>query len=171
MHIQSGDANEEAGTTKLFLLLVIAQHVANIRTQKTFDTFAKLLHAIDVALIHFPRDIRARAEWLNPSVDFVVPGYVSYQISDDRKTLHRLNCNGFIQRQSIQASLACQAGMAIDLCRTRTAPARFAVPPDSKVRRQMSLNVVERIEHNHACRDRYLVLNQLTAGAVTTKNF
>ena len=104
MHVQSGYANEEAGTTKLFLLVVVAQDVANILTQKTFDAFAKLLHAIDVSLIHLPFNIRARAEWRNLSVDFVVPGYVSYQISDDRKTFHRLDSNGFIQGQSIQAS-------------------------------------------------------------------
>jgi hypothetical protein len=171
MHVQPGYANEETRTAKLFLLVMVAQDMANILTEKTFDTLAKLLDAIDVALVHLPFDVWARAEWRNLSVDLVVPGYVGYQISDDWKTLHRLDSNGFIYWQSIHAGLARQSGTAIDFCRTRAALACFAVPPDRKVRRQVSLNVMKRIEHNHTRRDRYFVLNQLTASAVTAKNF
>src|SRR5512132_830705 len=98
MHLQPGDANKETRTTKLLLLFVIAQDMTNVLAKKTFNTFAELLHTIHIALIHFPFNVRARAERRNLPVDSVIPGDVSYQISDDRKAFHRLNSDRFFQR-------------------------------------------------------------------------
>src|SRR5438128_461987 len=74
MHLQPGDANEETRAAELLLLLVIAQHVADVLAEETFNALAKLLNPIDVALIHLPFNVRARCEGRNPLVDFVIPG-------------------------------------------------------------------------------------------------
>ena len=87
------------------------------------------------------------------------------------KRLHRLDSDRFIQRQSIHARLAGQTRTAIDFRRTRATLAGFAVPAHREVGRLMRLNVMQRVEHNHARRDWHLVLNQLTAVAVTAKDF
>src|SRR5258705_1776392 len=107
MHFQSGNANEEARPTKLFLLFVISQNMTDVLAKETLDALAKLLHAVHVALIHLPFDIRTRTERWDLSVDTVIPRYICHQVSDDRKTLHRLDNDWFTKGQGIQASLAC----------------------------------------------------------------
>ena len=57
MHFQSGNADEEPWSAKLSALVVIAHDMTHVLAKKTFNTLAKLLHAINVALIHFPVDI------------------------------------------------------------------------------------------------------------------
>ena len=106
MHLQSGNAHKEARAAKLFSLVVITKNVTDVLAKKTLNALAKLLYAIHVALVHFPLNVRARREGRDHPVDAVVPGYVGDQISDDRKTLHRLGSDGFIQGQRIHSSLA-----------------------------------------------------------------
>src|SRR5688572_18929541 len=158
MHLQSGNSNKEARAAKLFLLIVIAQDVADILTKKTLDAFTKFLDSIDVALIHLPLDVRPRRKRRDLSVDSIIPGHVCYQISDNRKTLHRLDSNGFIQRQRIHASFASQAWSAIDFGRARATFARLAVPTDRQIGRLMRLDIMNCVEHNHSRGYWHLVL-------------
>src|SRR4029453_16168300 len=51
MHLQSGDMNQKARADKFFVHPVIAQNVADILAQKTFDAFPEFLHTIDVLLL------------------------------------------------------------------------------------------------------------------------
>src|SRR5437660_7875839 len=44
VHLQTGNANEEARAGELFRLLVIAQHVTDVLAEETFNALAKLLH-------------------------------------------------------------------------------------------------------------------------------
>src|ERR1700687_5108414 len=102
MHFQAGDAHEEARATELLNFLVIAQHMAYILAKKALTAFAELLDAIDLALIHFPFDVRPRGERRNLFVDAVIPRDVSNQILEYREAFHRLHGDRLIQRQSVE---------------------------------------------------------------------
>ena len=73
VHLQAGDANEEARTTKFLFLVMITQDMANVLTEEALDTFTELLDAVNIALVHLPFNIRARRERRNFPVDSVVP--------------------------------------------------------------------------------------------------
>src|SRR5712692_10164834 len=117
MHFQSRDAHKKAWAPELFLLFVIAQHVANVLAEKTLDALAKLLHAIDLALIHLPFHVWLGRERRNLFVDAVIPGNVGDQILQHRKTLHRLYRDWLVKRQSFQPGFASQAWTAVDFRR------------------------------------------------------
>jgi hypothetical protein len=128
MHFQSGNPNEEAWPTELLFLFMISQHVADILAKETLDALAKLLHPIDVALIHLPFSIWARREWRNLFIDLVVPGNICNEVLNQWKGAHRLDGNWLIKRQSIKTRLAGQTWPAVDFRRARPALACFAVP-------------------------------------------
>src|SRR5207237_1952405 len=129
----------EARAAELLYLLVIAQHVANVLTEKAFNALAKLLHAIDLALIHLPFHVRPGCERRNLSVDAVIPGNVGDEILQHRKAFHRLNCDRLVQRQSVETRLAGQSRPSIDFRRARTALAGLAVPAYGEIRRVVRL--------------------------------
>src|SRR5262245_33873938 len=58
MHLQAGDADEEAGAGEAVLLLVIAQHVADVLTEEALDALAELLYPVDVRLLDAQRSVR-----------------------------------------------------------------------------------------------------------------
>src|SRR5271154_606291 len=99
MHLKRSDAYEEPRATKLLLLVVVTQDVANILAKETFNALAKFLHAIHVPLVHLPLDARPRLERRDLLIDSEVPGDVSNQILDHRKCLHREDGDGLIQRK------------------------------------------------------------------------
>src|SRR5712692_10012116 len=109
MHFQARDANKEAWTPELFLLVVIAQYVANVLTKKALNALAKLLHAIDLALIHLPFHVWPGGERRDFLVDAVIPGNVGDEVLQHRKALHGLDRDRLVQRQSVQTCLASQA--------------------------------------------------------------
>ena len=78
VHLQAGDANKEARTTKLLFLVMIPQDMADVLTEEALDTFTEFLDAVDIALVHLPFNIRARRERRNFPVDSVVPRDVCY---------------------------------------------------------------------------------------------
>src|SRR6266581_2158749 len=80
MHFKPRHAHKESRPAELFLLVVIAQHVANVLAQKAFDALAKLLHAIDFALIHLPLNIWSRLEGRNLFVNAIVPRNIGNEI-------------------------------------------------------------------------------------------
>src|SRR6266566_9427622 len=105
MHLQASGAHKKAWPPKGFVLGVVAQHVTNVLAKKTFDALAKFLHAVDVALVHFPFDAGLGLKGWNFLVYFVIPRNVGDQILDDRKSLERRDGDGFIERQRIQTGL------------------------------------------------------------------
>ena len=54
MHFKRRRIHEEARTDELVVLVVLAQHVADVLAEETLDALAKLLHAFDVGLLHAP---------------------------------------------------------------------------------------------------------------------
>ena len=59
MHLERRCIDEEARPDELLVLVVIAQHVADVLAQEALDALAEFLHAIDVALLHPPRAVGA----------------------------------------------------------------------------------------------------------------
>ena len=58
VHLQGGRVNQETRPDKAIVHLMIAQYVADILTKKTLDAFPKLLHPIDIFLLHSPGPVR-----------------------------------------------------------------------------------------------------------------
>src|SRR4051812_44688310 len=54
VHLERGRVRQKAWSDELVVQFVIAQDVADILEEKTFDAFAELLDAIDVRLPHPP---------------------------------------------------------------------------------------------------------------------
>ena len=55
VHLEPGDAHQEARPRELVLGLVVAQHVAHVLAQEALDALAELLDALDVLLLPAPR--------------------------------------------------------------------------------------------------------------------
>src|SRR5207247_8661251 len=50
MHLERSDVNQKARPNKLFVHLVVAQHMADVLAKKAFDTFTEFLYTIDILL-------------------------------------------------------------------------------------------------------------------------
>src|SRR4030095_305164 len=101
MHLQTSNADKETRSAKLILFVVVTKDMANVLTKKTFNALAKLLHAIDIALVHFPVCISARCERWNLCINPVIPADVRYQVFDHRESMHGLYADWIVERQCI----------------------------------------------------------------------
>ncbi len=54
VHLQRGHVDEEPRADELVVLVVVAQHVADVLAQEALDALAEFLHAVDVFLLHPP---------------------------------------------------------------------------------------------------------------------
>src|SRR2546427_11758931 len=95
MHFERRHVNEKTRPYEFVVHLMIAQDMANVLTEKTFDTLSKFLDAIDVGLLHPPRAVRrvrwARFKRLDSSLHQKIPRHIRDQIFHDRKRFHRLD--------------------------------------------------------------------------------
>src|SRR6202035_4039173 len=157
MHLERGGKNQKARSDELFVLVMISQNVANVLAKETFDTLAKFLDPIDVRLGHPPSPVRrvggTRLEWLDLFLYSEIPRDVGHQIANARKRLHRFDGHRLVKRDGVQSGHAHQLRNAVDLCRTGTALARFAIPSAGQVIGLLGLNVVHRVEHHHSLGD------------------
>src|SRR5947209_7157556 len=96
MHLQRSYSYKEPWTRKLLLLVMVAQHVADVLTKETFNAFAELLHTIDIPLIHLPLDSGVRLKRRDPLVHLVVPRHVRHQVLDHRKRLEGVDRDGLV---------------------------------------------------------------------------
>src|ERR1700739_5007371 len=107
MHLQRRDVHEKARTDELVVHVVIAQHVADVLTEKTLNALSKLLNAIGVLLSHAPSPVRrvgfARLEWCDALLHLEVPGHIRNQIFYMREGLHRLDRYRVFERERIEA--------------------------------------------------------------------
>src|SRR5262249_4463289 len=98
VHLEAGDADKEARSGEAILLIVIAQHVAHVLAQEALDAFAKLLHPVDVFLLHAPGAVRRvgrpRLEGGDAFVYLIVPGDIADQVFDHRESLQRRDGDG-----------------------------------------------------------------------------
>ena len=80
MHLERGDVDQKARPDELIVHPMIAQHVTDILTEKTFDAFSKLLHAIDIRLLHAPGAVRriwwTRLKGFDSLFNMKVPGNI-----------------------------------------------------------------------------------------------
>src|ERR1035437_4044461 len=54
VHFQRGGIDQKARADEFVVLVVVAQNVADVLTEKTFDALAEFLHAVHVFLLHPP---------------------------------------------------------------------------------------------------------------------
>src|SRR5262249_21134824 len=80
MHFQAGNTDEKSWAAEIFLLVMVAQHVADILAQEALDAFAEFLNAVNIFLIHLPVGAWLGREGRNLAIDAVVPGNVGDQI-------------------------------------------------------------------------------------------
>src|SRR6266508_908499 len=171
VHLERGDPHEETGAAELPLLSVVPQNVADVLTEEALDALAELLHAVDVGLRHLPARAWARGKRRDLAVDFVVPRDVRHEVAGDGKRLHRRHDHRLIERKSVHPGLAREPRATVDFRRTGAAFARLAVPAHGEVRREVALNVVERIENDHPGRDGDPVLDELASLARPAEDF
>jgi hypothetical protein len=170
MHFQTGGADEKARAAEGIVLSVVAENVANVLAEKTFDALAKFLDAVDVALIHFPFDVFARSEGGNFLVDLVVPGDVGDEVFDDGKGFERRDSDGLVEQERVHARFTGEAGTAVDFGGTGAAFGGFAIPANGEIGRLMGLDGMERVENNHAGSERDFIVDGLAAGIVAAED-
>jgi hypothetical protein len=164
MHLEAGDADKKARAAKFFLFVMLAKNVAYVLAEEAFDTLTEFLDAVDIELGDFPVRVGARLESGNLLVDGVIPGDVRDEILDSRKRLHRHDGDGLIHGQRVHAGFAGQARAAVDFGGAGAALRGFAIPTDGEIGREMALNVMKRVENNHARSDGDFVVDGLAAG-------
>jgi hypothetical protein len=170
MHFEAGDSNEEAWTGELFLFVVFAKDVTDVLAEKTFDALTELLHAVDIELGNFPFDSLARFERGDFPVDTVIPGNVGDKIFDSREGFHGQDGDGLVLREVVHTCFASQTGTAVDFGGAGATLPCFAVPADGEVRREMSLDVVKRVENDHSRSDGHAIVHGLSAAGIPTKD-
>src|SRR5690348_6650614 len=170
MHLERRRVHEETRPDELLVLLVVAQDVADVLAEKTLDALSEFLHAIDVCLVHPPRAVGrvglARPEWLDLLLDAEVPRHVSHEIADWLECTHRLDGHGLAEWQLREPGHAHELGLPVDLGRTRSALAGLAVPADREVVRLVGLDLVNRVEDDHAFGDGRRVVHELAGRIV-----
>ena len=129
MHFEAGNANEETGSSELFLLGVVAEDVEQPSlAEEALDALAEFLYTVHVALVHLPLDAGPGLERRDFPVHFVIPGDVGDEILDQRKSFHGEYCDGLIEGERIHARLTSEPGPAIHLGGTRPAFSCLAIP-------------------------------------------
>src|SRR5690242_18031498 len=157
VHLQCRNVHEEARPDELLLLLVLAQHVADVLAQKALDAFPEFLHPIHVALLHAPGAIgrigRPRCKALDALLHAVIPRHIGHQILDARERVHRLDGYRLAEVEIAESGHAHEARLAVDLRGTRPALAGLAVPSHGEIVRLFGLNLMDGVEHDHARRN------------------
>src|ERR1700674_4705988 len=169
MHFEAGDSNEETRARELLLLVVVAKDVAHVLAEKAFDALAKLLDAVHIELGDFPFHSLAGFEGRDFTVDTIVPGNVGDKVFDSGKGFHGQNRNGLVLREIVHARFAGEARAAVDFCGARAALSCFAIPANGEIGSEVPLNVVERVEDNHAGSDGDEIVNGLPAIRIAAK--
>src|SRR5678815_448324 len=154
VHLQRGNINEETRADEFLVFAMFTQDVADILAEEAFDALAEFLHAIDVRLRHAPRAVRrirrTRLERFYFLLHPEIPRDIGDEILHARECFHRLDRHRFLERQLIEPRHAHQPRHPIHLRRTRPALTRFAIPPAREIGRLLRLDLMHRVEHDHA---------------------
>src|SRR5262249_34187172 len=139
VHLQRGDADEEARAPEPVRLAVLAQDVADVLAQEALDALAELLDPVGLLLGEGPVGPRAGPERGDLLVDLEVPGAGAGQVLDAGEGFQRRDGDGPSGGVVVDAVHAHRGGPAVDLAAARAAPARLAVPAAGQVRRMQGL--------------------------------
>jgi hypothetical protein len=146
---------------------MVAQNVADILAQKTFDALAEFLHAVNILLLHPPSAVggvgRAWFEFFYFRFDAKVPRNIGREIADARKCAHRLDRDGFVGVQRVHARHAHELWHAVDFGGAGAALAGLAIPAAREVVRLRRLDFVDDIEHHETFGDFRGVIHQFAA--------
>jgi hypothetical protein len=169
MHFETGDSNEEARASELLLLVVFAKDVTDILAEKAFDALTKLLDTVHIQLRDSPIHALAGFEGRNFAVDTIVPGNVGDKVFNSGKGFHGQDGDGLVLREFVHARFAGQAGTTVDFRGAGAALPCLAVPADGEIGSEVALNVVERVEDNHARGNGHAIVYCLSAIRVATE--
>src|ERR1700729_713196 len=142
--------------------MVVPQNVAHILAKEAFNALTKLLYAIHIPLIHLPLDAGTWLKRWNLLIHSEIPGDVGHQILDHRKSLHRKESDGLVERKSIQPCLASEPRPTIHFSRAGAALPGFTIPPHCQIGCLVRLNPVQRVKHHHSRDKRYSIVDGLS---------
>ena len=169
VHVQLGVPDEvpRPGIGRL-VVLVVADHVADVLAQPALDALAELLAAVDVGLGHpvLPglQSVR-RGEGRHPQRPAVVDRYVGDQVADHGVGAQRGDRDR-PGRQRGEPGHAQQLRAAVDLGAARAALAGLAVPPDRQVPGLGGLQPVQHVQNHLALVHGNRVVREPAAGLV-----
>src|SRR5580704_9292782 len=171
MHFECRRIDEQTRTDKLLVLVVFAQDVTHVLAEKTLDTLAKFLHALNVGLLNAPCAIgrvwRAGLELLDEFLGPEVPRDIRDQIAYDWERVHRLQDDRRVQVEVTEAGHAHEFGHAVDLGGARSTFAGLAVPSHRHVRCLLGLDAVHDVENDHSFLNGYGVVLESAARIVS----
>src|SRR5262249_48164649 len=171
MHLELGDAHEEAGPREAALVLRrIADDVADGLAKEALDALAELLAPLHVFLLHPSRPVRLlgpRLEGRHLLGSLEVEGDVRREVPVDREGLDRRYRDGLAGLEGVHACHAHEARLAVDLGAARAALARLAVPSAGEVSRLGRLDRVDDVENDHAVLHGHPIVPEGAAPGVT----
>src|ERR1700730_10219304 len=153
VHLERGGLDEEARAREgLLLLLVVADHVADVLAQEALDALVELLPALDVLLHHPVLAVRVRR--LEPQRRHllglhVVVGDVGDQVPDQGEGPDGGHRDRLPLLEHVHPGHAHEARLAVDVRAARAALARLAVPPAGQVLGLGGLDAVDDVQHHH----------------------
>src|SRR3984893_5268668 len=172
VHLERGGLDEEARAREgLLLLLVVADHVADVLAQEALDALVELLPALDVLLHHPVLAVRVRR--LEPQRRHllglhVVVGDVGDQVPDQGEGPDGGHRDRLPFLGQVHPGHAHEPRLAVDLRAARAALARLAVPAAREVRGLGGLDPVDHVEDHEALAALDLVLLEVARlGAAT----
>ena len=162
MHVELSKTNEEARTCKsFFILLVIANNVAGILAEETFNALTELLTTLHIDLFHTVL-AELKVSWASKCGNFqrllVIKRNVGDQVANDREGTEWSHCNSFFIRESIHTRHTHQTWTTVNFRAARTALASFAIPTDCKIWGLRGLKAMNHVEYDFAFIDLNVVI-------------
>src|SRR5262245_36296989 len=174
VHVQLGQAHEEARPEELGLVLVVVpNHVTDVLAEEALDALPELLPAVDVLLHHPIRAVRlrrARPERRDLPRRLVVERHVGDQVLDQRERLEWRHRDGLALSEDVHARHAHETRLPVDLGAARAALPGLAVPADGEIVRLGPLDPVNHVEDDHPLLERDPVLVELPALRVAAED-
>src|SRR5215510_5422183 len=154
MHLELGDAHEEAGSGEATLVLrMITDDVAHVLAEEALDALAELLAPLHVFLLHPSRPVRLlgpRLEGRHLLGPVEIEGDVGGEVAIQRKGLDGRHRYLLARIEGVHPGHAHEARLAVDLRAARAALARLAVPAAGEIPRLRRLDGVDHVEDDHA---------------------
>src|SRR5918911_1796570 len=151
------------------MLVMGAQHVADILTTEALDAPLRLVEALYVLLVHREGRLLAGGERCDPARNLVVPRDVGDEVLYDRKGPQGVDPY-LPSLELLDARLAHQLGPAVDLRAARAAVGCLAVPAHRQVACLVRLYVENRVEDDHPLDQRQFVLDLFSALRVSPED-